>query len=57
MSKFLQASYRYDFTGLRVISGDAWLFVGSIALGIVAALIPAYQASYTDIHKALSEKN
>ena len=57
MSKFLQASYRYDFTGWRVISGDAWLFVGSIALGIVAALIPAYQASYTDIHKALSEKN
>jgi putative ABC transport system permease protein len=57
MSKFLQASYRYDFTGWRVISGDAWLFVGSITLGIVAALIPAYQASYTDIHKALSEKN
>ena len=57
MSKFLQASYRYDFTGWRVISGDAWLFIGSIALGIVAALIPAYQASYTDIHKALSEKN
>lgn len=57
MSKFLQSSYRYDFTGWRVIPGDAWLFVGSIALGIVAALIPAYQASYTDIHKALSEKN
>ena len=57
MSKFLQSSYRYDFTGWRMIPGDAWLFVGSIALGIVAALIPAYQASYTDIHKALSEKN
>lgn len=57
MSKFLQSSYRYDFTGWRWIIGDAWLFLGSIALGIVAALIPAYQASYTDIHKTLSEKN
>ena len=57
MSKFLQSSYSYDFTGWRMIPGDAWLFVGSIALGIFAALIPAYQASYTDIHKALSEKN
>ena len=57
MSKFLQSSYRYDFTGWRMIPGDAWLFLGSILLGVVAALIPAYQASYTDIHKALSEKN
>ena len=56
MSKFLQSSYRYDFTGWRVISGDAWLFLASIILGLVAALIPAYQASYTDIHKTLSEK-
>ena len=57
MSKFLQSSYRYDFTGWRMIPGDAWLFLGSLILGIVAALIPAYQASYTDIHKTLSEKN
>ena len=55
MSKFLQSSYRYDFTGWRMIAGDAWLFLGSILLGVVAALIPAYQASYTDIHKTLSE--
>lgn len=55
MSKFLQSSYRYDFTGWRMISGDAWLFVASIILGLIAALIPAYQASYTDIHKTLSE--
>ena len=56
MSKFLQSSYRYDFTGWRMITGDTWLFLGSILLGIVAALIPAYQASYTDIHRTLSEK-
>jgi len=55
MSKFLQSSYRYDFTGWRMISGDAWLFLGSILLGIIAAIIPAYQASYTDIHKTLSK--
>ena len=57
MSKFLQSNYRYDFTGWRMIPGDTWLFFGSIILGVVAALIPAYQASYTDIHKTLSEKN
>ncbi len=56
MSNFLQSSYRYDFTGLRMIPGDAWLLLGSIILGVVAALIPAYQASYTDIQKTLSEK-
>ena len=55
MSKFLQSSYRYDFTGWRMIVGDAWLFLGSIMLGVIAALIPAYQASYTDIHRTLSE--
>ena len=56
MSNFLQSSYRYQFTGWRWTSGDTWLFAASIGLGIVAALIPAYQASYTDIQKTLSEK-
>jgi len=55
MSRFLQSSYRYDFTGWRMITGDAWLLLGSILLGVISALIPAYQASYTDIHKTLSE--
>lgn len=57
MSKYLQSSYRYNFTGWQWISGDGWLLLVSIALGIVAALIPAYQASYTDIHKTLSDKS
>ena len=56
MSKYMQSSYRYDFTGWRWISGDTMMLGVSIVLGIVAALIPAYQASYTDIHKTLSEK-
>lgn len=56
MSHFLQDSYKYSFTGWRWTSGDSWLLLASIGIGIIAALIPALQATYTDIHKTLSQK-
>ncbi len=33
---------------------EAWLFVGSIGLGILCSLLPALQAYRTDIHKVLA---
>lgn len=54
MSSYLSDSYRYSFTGWRWIDSDTWLLPLSLLLGIVAAAIPATQASYTDIHKTLS---
>lgn len=56
MSHFLQDSYKYSFTGWRWTSGDSWLLLASIGIGIITALIPALQATYTDIHKTLSQK-
>jgi len=32
-----------------------YLFFAALAIGFIAALIPAIQASNTDIHKTLSE--
>lgn len=52
-STLLAEDYRYDFTGWRWLR-EEWLIIGgSVLLGLIAALIPAYQASRTDINETL----
>jgi len=34
---------------------EAYLFGGSLVIGIIAAIIPAFQASKTDIHATLAD--
>jgi putative ABC transport system permease protein len=56
MSGYLKENFRYAFTGWRWLQ-DEWKILGiSLILGLIAALIPAVQASTTDINKTLSEK-
>jgi putative ABC transport system permease protein len=56
MSGYLKDSFRYQFTGWKWLP-EQWIILGiSIVLGIVAAIIPAFQAMRTDINKTLSEK-
>ncbi|MDH3650675.1 MAG: FtsX-like permease family protein [Saprospiraceae bacterium] len=51
----LQSSYRYDFTGLIFLPREWFLLLGALVIGLLAAIIPAWQASRTDISDTLSE--
>jgi putative ABC transport system permease protein len=51
---FLQDTYRYTFTGKVFLQEELHLLLGALGVGFVAAVIPALQASSTDIHETLS---
>ncbi len=48
-------AYQYPFTGRTFLTEEVWLFVGALAIGVIAALIPAFEAGNTDIHRTLAE--
>ena len=50
----MQESYRYSFTGLTFLSVEGLVLLGALLTGFLAALLPAIQASRTDISKTLS---
>jgi putative ABC transport system permease protein len=54
MANYLKSDYRYSFTGWRWLSEEWWLLFLSLGIGFIAAIIPAIQASNTDINKTLS---
>lgn len=55
LAENLSESYRYTFTGWRFLAQEWYLLAGALGIGFVAAVIPAVQASRTDIHQTLSE--
>lgn len=55
LADFLEKSYRYDFSAALFLKEEIYLFGGSLIIGIIAAIIPAFQASKTDIHATLAE--
>jgi len=46
--------YNYSFTTFKFLKAEFWLFVASIVIGIIAAIVPAIIAYKTEIHKTLS---
>ncbi len=54
VAHLLEQSYRYTFTGLKFLPEEGWLLVGSLLVGLLAALIPAWQARNTDISETLA---
>ncbi len=50
----LKEAYRYDFSGWEFLWQEGYLFLGAIGIGFLAALLPAVQASRTDISEVLS---
>jgi len=52
--KLLEDNYRYRFTGLTLVNGEYLLLLGAVLLGLIAALIPAWQAARTDISETLT---
>jgi len=54
IGRVMNADYRYDFSGATFLGVELWIFLATLALGLIAALIPAYHASKTDISDTLS---
>tara|TARA_B100000497_G_scaffold126051_1_gene163896 strand:+ start:2424 stop:3710 length:1287 start_codon:yes stop_codon:yes gene_type:complete len=46
--------YNYSFTVFKFLKAEIWLFVASLVIGTIAALVPAVIAYKTEIHKTLS---
>ena len=51
----MQSSYRYSFSGLQFLPQEGYLLIGALGIGFLAAVIPAVQASRTDIADTLTE--
>lgn len=55
VGQWLEDAYRYTFSASDFLQAELWLIVGAMALGVLAALFPAWRAWQTDIHNTLSE--
>jgi putative ABC transport system permease protein len=51
----MEDSYRYNFSAFKFLDMEWTLISGALIIGFLAALIPAIQASRTDISETLSE--
>ena len=55
LSGFLEESYQYQFSAGTFLAEEGYVFGGAILLGLLAAMIPAIQASQTDISETLGK--
>lgn len=55
IANFMKDSYRYSFSGAQFLVQEWYLLFGALAIGFIAALIPALQASNTPIAETLSQ--
>ena len=55
LSNYMESNYRYSFSGSEFLISELYLLFGALGIGIVAALIPAIQASSTDISDTLTD--
>ncbi len=51
----LERGYKYQFTGFTWVGEEWYILVGAVAVGLLAAILPAIQGARTDIHKTLAE--
>lgn len=54
IGRLLESGYRHQFTGWMFLKEEIGLLVGSIFIGLLAAMLPAWQAYRADISKTLS---
>ncbi len=53
--KILEKSYRYQFTGAIWLPQEFYIIAGALVIGLIAAAIPAFQGSRTELHSTLAE--
>ncbi|MEM1216561.1 MAG: FtsX-like permease family protein [Bacteroidota bacterium] len=54
LASALEEAYRYSFSAWTFLREEGYLLIGSLLIGVVAALLPAWQASRTDIADTLT---
>ena len=54
LAGYMQESFRYSFTGMTFLWAELLVLAGALLTGLLAALLPALQASRTDISQTLS---
>lgn len=54
LAGYMQESFRYSFTGMTFLGSELLVLAGALLTGLLAALLPALQASRTDISRTLS---
>lgn len=55
LSGMAEEAYRYEFDWLKFLPQEGVLFIGTLLVGLLAALIPAISAYKTDISQTLRE--
>ena len=55
LSGVMKERYRYDFSGWVFLSEELWVLLAALGVGLIASLIPAWQAYQTDIANTLAE--
>jgi len=55
LANFMKSSYRYSFSGFMFLKEEIYLLFAALSIGILAAIIPAIQASRTDISETLTD--
>ncbi|MEM1328854.1 MAG: FtsX-like permease family protein [Bacteroidota bacterium] len=51
----IQEAYRYNFSAWTFLKEELYLLIGALVIGFLAAVIPAVQASRTDISETLAK--
>ncbi len=54
-AKYLMEDFRYNFSGWTFLKSEWIIFGAALMIGFIAAVIPAFQASNTDINKTLTK--
>jgi putative ABC transport system permease protein len=55
LASLMADSYRYQFSATRFLPEEAWLLLGTLLIGFIAAVVPGIHAFRTDIHNTLAE--
>ena len=56
MGQYLTNQYHYQFSGLIFNVFELWLFIGTIAIGIISTFVPSLAAYNMDISSTLKKK-
>ncbi|MCB0562731.1 MAG: hypothetical protein KDD09_27455, partial [Phaeodactylibacter sp.] len=55
LAEQMKEAYRYTFSGMVFLKEELYLLAGALGIGFLAAILPAIQASRTDISTTLAE--